>query len=645
MKRVKIAIVIASMVVEYAKHTLQGIISEAKAQNVDIYIFNAQASADDTLKHNIGEYNIYNLADYSVFDGVILFANLIQGYSVLNNVIDKIKASGVMTVSIDTPIEGFCNVGIENYNAMRTIVEHFVEHHGFTRINYISGMRFNTDSQQRLQAYCDVLREHHIPVDEKRIYSGSFTQLHGEDAALKMLEQWRAGEELPQAVICATDSLAIGARSIFVKNGIRIPQDVALSGFDNMFEARNAIPRMTTVDRDQRNVGRQAVRRIMDKLAGREVPMYQLFPAVPVIAGSCGCEDRGWVDIPTIRKKLLELESHYERYLFQCNAMMEDLNETKTLAEVVEHIKYYVRMMDCESFYLCLDKQLREDLRYAGSDNLYGEFHDNYLIDEFPKIMSVVLAYEKGRDVVYDDFSSGKMWCWQEDKKDNGRVYLFSPIHFRDRCMGYAIVENSNFAVESPLFNTWMINLSNGLEGLRKQAQLKNMLGQMDRMYVADPLTGLYNRFGFARYTGDDFKQCTGGGTLMILFTDLDGLKKINDQYGHDKGDIAIKAVADALRQSCMGGEVCARFGGDEFVVYASGYQRADAEAFCDRFAENIKNINEKLQQPFLIQASLGYEIVHPQPEDVLDKYIDMADNQMYINKKHKKSELSHKSE
>ena len=77
-KKRRIAVVVASMEVEYAGKTLQGIEKEAHALGMDVYVFNASVSTDETLKHNIGEYNIYNLIDYTLFDGVILFANLIQ---------------------------------------------------------------------------------------------------------------------------------------------------------------------------------------------------------------------------------------------------------------------------------------------------------------------------------------------------------------------------------------------------------------------------------------------------------------------------------------------------------------------------------------------------------------------------------------
>ncbi len=90
-KKRRIAVVVASMEVEYAGKTLQGIEKEAHALGMDVYVFNASVSTDETLKHNIGEYNIYNLIDYTLFDGVILFANLIQSYSVYNKIIDAVK--------------------------------------------------------------------------------------------------------------------------------------------------------------------------------------------------------------------------------------------------------------------------------------------------------------------------------------------------------------------------------------------------------------------------------------------------------------------------------------------------------------------------------------------------------------------------
>ena len=275
-KRRKIAVILASMEVEYASETLRGIEKEAHAQKIDVCVFNAAVSTNETLKHNIGEYNIYSLIDYSLFDGVILFANLIQSYSVYSKIIEKIRESGIVAISIDAEMDGFYSVGVENYRPMKEIVNHLIECHGYTEINYVSGQDFNSDSRERLAAYCDALREHGIPVEEERIYRGAFTTAYGREAAEKMLE---IPEKLPQAVVCATDALAIGVRSVFAGKGIEIPRQIALTGFDDIFGARNSVPRITTVSRNQMQVGRKAVRKIIAVLDGKTQDREERFPA------------------------------------------------------------------------------------------------------------------------------------------------------------------------------------------------------------------------------------------------------------------------------------------------------------------------------------------------------------------------------
>ncbi len=635
-KRKKIAVILANMQGEYVFKTLQGIEEEARKNNVDIYMFNANASTDETLKHNIGEYNIYNLTDYTLFDGVILFANLIQGHSVYSKVIEDIKAAGVVVVSIDVEVDGFYFVGAENYRPMKTIVEHLIEYHNFTKINYVSGQDFNSDSRERLAAYCDALCEHGITVDERRIFKGAFTNTHGREVASKMMEM---PQLMPEAIVCATDSIAIGVRSVFDRYGIDIPKQIVITGFDNTFEAKNSVPRMTTVSRNQRQVGREALLRVLRVLEGEKIPKKERFPAMPIFRESCGCCGEEKDDIVTLRRKYVERAEHYDKNLFTNVMMVEELGDSKTFREFLDTLKSYVKILECDSFYLCLDEKLVEDLSYADVECGDIRFHDHYQTDGYPEIMSVVLGYENGRFFGGEEFKSKKMLPETYDIGDSNHIYLFSPLHFRDRCMGYVVLDNSKFAAKSQFYSTWLINLSDGLESLRKQAQLKNMVERVDKMYVRDPLTGLYNRFGLSRYTGESFSRCIAmGSSFMVLFADLDGLKGINDKFGHDNGDVAISVVAFALQKACSGNEICARIGGDEFVVYAEEYTAEDAVLYCRRLEKLIEMADAELDKPCHISVSYGYEVVCPQAGDTVDKYIDMADDKMYINKKKKKN-------
>lgn len=629
----KLAVVLANMDVEYASETLFGIQEEAQKRQCDIFIFNAFGGTDETLKHNLGEYNIYFLPDFSKFDGIILLAGLIQGHSTFKKVIEEIRKSGVPTVSIDAPLKGFCYVGVGNYRSMKEMVSHFIEHHGFTKINFIAGQDFNTDSQERLAAYCDALKEHNIPIEEKRIYRGIFTVEHGKESAYAMLQD---PDGLPQAVVCASDSIALGVRSVFEEAGIEIPNKVALSGFDNIFEARNCVPRLTTVDRDLKAVGCKVVSKLSDFLDGKAALTEEVFPTTPIFSESCGCVRKEQEDIKSIRRKYLDLNARYQKYLNNSNLMMEDLNDSKSFDDFLERLKPYMEELKCGSFYLCLDKELVEDLKFVGQDEVRGKFHNHYLAEGYPDRMAVPLAWEDRHYIKCEDFSTVQMWP-RLHTDEACHTYIFSPLHFRDRCQGYVMVADCEFAITSPLYCNWMVNLSNILENMRKQAEMRFLLEELDKMHVIDALTGLYNRVGFARYTKESFHSCIQANRgFMVLFADMDGLKTINDQFGHDKGDVAIKAVADALKNACNGSEVCARFGGDEFVVYADGCSTEDAELFCMRFEKEMQQWNEKCRQPFKIGASYGYEMIVPQKGESIDKFIEMADKRMYQQKKEK---------
>ncbi len=632
----KIAVITTNMDVEYAAEIQRGIISEAKRNQFDVYIFNAYVSMDETLKHNIGEYNIFTLANLDRFDGVIVFSNLIQGREIYHTMEKRLENVEIPVVGIDAPMGKHYCVGVENYQSMKDIVEHFIEYHKFTKIDYISGQSYNTDSQMRLRAYCDALREHGIPVEEKRIFPGTFTSQHGREVAKELLS---SGEELPQAVVCGNDGIALGFCSVLREQGISMPEQIAVSGFDNMFEARHSVPRLTTVDRDLKNVGREAVRKIKGHLDGEHPSESEVFPAVPVFAGSCGCECKEDNELDSIRQRYVSMVNHYEKHLLESNIMIEDLNDSKTFDDFISRLKYYVAALQCDRFYFCLDKELAEDLKQP--DEIYHcrKIRDERRYNGYASVMAVPLAYEFGAFVEYEDFSSGWMLPWQRDVPDGNHTYIFAPVHFRDVCQGYVVIENSEYVMTSPLFRTWLINLSNGLENLHKQVKLKCMLDRLDRLYVVDFLTDLYNRLGFARYTKESFVRCVEEKRrMMVLFADLDGLKRINDKFGHDSGDIAIKTVADALKEACTGEEICARFGGDEYVVYGADYDEEKAEAFCERFVRALANYNSSLGQPFLICVSFGYEIVVPLPGETIDKYIDKADKQMYKKKNAKKN-------
>ena len=118
----------------------------------------------------------------------------------------------------------------------------------------------------------------------------------------------------------------------------------------------------------------------------------------------------------------------------------------------------------------------------------------------------------------------------------------------------------------------------------RQGAELKRLAAQLEQLTLHDELTGLYNLRGLELLGGNALDRAKrDGSALCVLFMDLDGLKAINDGFGHAAGDRALVAAASVLRDALRHTDVVARIGGDEFAAVLVGTSAAEANDLCER--------------------------------------------------------------
>ncbi|MGA3085599.1 MAG: sensor domain-containing diguanylate cyclase [Thermodesulfobacteriota bacterium] len=158
-------------------------------------------------------------------------------------------------------------------------------------------------------------------------------------------------------------------------------------------------------------------------------------------------------------------------------------------------------------------------------------------------------------------------------------------------------------------------------------------------MSLEDDLTGLYNRRGFLALAGQELKLANRMKRgAYLLFNDLDGLKVINDNFGHPQGDQALIDTARILKETFRDPDILARIGGDEFVILAiEAAPEAGPELLLERLKKNLDLFNEKSNRPYQLSLSMGvvgYDPEHPVP---IDDLLIQADNQMYEEKQRKK--------
>ena len=186
------------------------------------------------------------------------------------------------------------------------------------------------------------------------------------------------------------------------------------------------------------------------------------------------------------------------------------------------------------------------------------------------------------------------------------------------------------------MYHAWIISLSNSLENIRKKLCLEKVLSKLEALYIYDPLTQIYNRNGFYENIAKFYSDVSDNKPAMIMFADMDGMKYINDNFGHKEGDSAIKGMAESIGESCIDDEVFARFGGDEFIIFGYDYDEEKAEKLRSRIHENIDKYNDASEKPYKIGTSIGWHIETLGDDKDFNTLITKADLKMYREKRNK---------
>jgi LacI family transcriptional regulator len=196
----------------------------------------------------------------------------------------------VVVVAGDPALRGVDVVAADNWSGAYALVSHLVVEHGRRRLFHVDGPETAPDAKTRRQATQAVINAH-PGATLVGACSGRFSVRSGEAAAEQMLADFGGpGGDLPDAIICANDQMAIGVLRTLTKHSIRVPADIALIGFDDIYPATLCDPPLTTVNQPIRSIGERSCERLIERIAHPTLrPAVELLPTELVIRTSCGC--------------------------------------------------------------------------------------------------------------------------------------------------------------------------------------------------------------------------------------------------------------------------------------------------------------------------------------------------------------------
>ena len=173
---------------------------------------------------------------------------------------------------------------------------------------------------------------------------------------------------------------------------------------------------------------------------------------------------------------------------------------------------------------------------------------------------------------------------------------------------------------------------------LRKAIERQCARTHLQTLLLTDDLTGLPNRRAFLTLAEQQLKMCRRtGGRLLLAFIDVDGLKQINDTFGHVEGDHALLDAAHVLRESFRRSDILARLGGDEFVAVGIDVADRSTEVLPHRIRERLAVLNTRPGRQYSLSLSVGVSLYGAERDGSIEEFLAGADRKIYIEKRGKR--------
>ena len=523
----------------------------------------------------------------------------------------------IPVITFQYPIKGCINADFEYASAFRSIVEHVIDVHGAKKLDMMAGFRDNPFSEERIRVFKEVLASRGLDPEYANIFYGDFWQAPAYTIMNNLLEN---GYELPDAIICANDSMALAVCDALNRWNISVPDDVIVTGFDGIWQGQYNDPVLTSCELDYKQISEQVLNKIHSWNDGERISDDTfLIPYKTMFMQSCGCRKSSEFQWSEIVDELAEESQESFRHMLEMGRFVSRMTSSDNLDAAADNLQNSIWMWRSEYYFVGVDE--KDECCHS---IFHGRANKFTYAQKFYRMKYPIPDY----DLILSPDS-------------DINVLLFRQIRSNKEAFGYVVNGYNNITLRSEQrfeeFSHFVNAAVNAVSNNRKLIT-KNKKSEM--LSELDFLTGLYNRRGFFTVIKKLLNSPANSGRILSLFSiDMDRLKTINDTYGHDNGDIAIQTLARAILRYVRDNGVAARYGGDEFALAIISDRRHEDEV------RNIRNEIEQYadQDPamtdksFEVGASIGIA------ERVIDSAIDIddmimeADSKMYADKMSRK--------
>lgn len=663
MRKLNIALVISEFEDPHTNTLCQGVAQAVRERGYQLYIFPAKfldVKTTPLLNYDYEYQNncLFQFVSEKHIDIAIVSLGNIAANSNKEEKQKLLQMFNVPVILISDEMDGYSSVNFDNSTGMVFGIEHLMRVHNTRYFGYVSGPRHNLDAMERRNVFEQIMIQNRFVTEQYRIVEGDFTY-----SCTDVIEELLDSFPQMEALVCGNDMMCFGAYKVLEKRGLVPGKDIAVIGFDDVPFASQATPGLTTVKADPSLIGYEAVKICEQVLKGEHFNL--MVDTSFVIRESCGCEKHRM----EVVSNPLELQANIEA-LNHClvDISRNVLNQEEENDDIYTSILKSLGRLNVKSVYLYTfeeeqsyvagqewkaPEKVKLKAYYKGGAGREPEIAYQPLPVYYYPVEEddVVEVPEDGQDIPFEDILSNEY-----TKHQTTGIKVVSMLFAGEVQYGFVLweIEEDYFGYLSKLSyqisNTIKTNrllqkknqMAKDLEEAFLQVNEKNAI--LEEISKIDELTQIYNRRGFLDHMKRNvIAKHNEGKHALAIYADMDNLKQVNDEYGHEEGDYALYAIGQMLRDTIHeveGKGSVGRIGGDEFCAYIITDLNNSEERIRTCLKEKEEELNRHNNKPYYVSMSIGtHHFVCSSQVDISHE-LEMADGQLYEYKIKKRKDI-----
>ena len=567
MKKRRIAILANGWNSENLSNFLMGITGAAAKESMDFFVFLSYASYGYNEISKKAEGLIYELPDLKSFDAIVIFGPGLNFPEVIEKIQNLADEAGVPVVSIGIRHKGHYYIGADNYLGMKVLTDHMIEKHNVKNILYVAGSEENDDSNQRMKAIIDSAKEHGVPFGESNVFYSNWEQGRILDY---IRSSYKDSKDFPDVFMCANDQLAIAVNQAMERTYNLEPNSIKITGFDYLDQSKTFYPSITTVDQRYNKIGEKACEILNGVFKGKELPYETMVGCECKIGESCGC---GYS-----RKAMQNRRSYIRRMQWEQRLAMNKEGRLFVMERCISQSQSYKQAAETVQSLICNTPGGEGNtfyMTFAPFLEKVGDKEEN----ELPKLSLddsylVVAGKKDGVPVNSDNVDRKTVVPGYTGEGDNS-VFLITMLRSDDLICGYLIMGMDPYEIRRNDLYDYQGRIDRAFFTYIRNLQLNTLNKKLADLMEQDSLTHVKNRTAYDKYVKSFMTRVSVGEIkeYAVAYFDINNLKVINDEYGHEAGDAYIrnscKLICDTYKHSPV-----FRIGGDEFlcIIYHDDY-------------------------------------------------------------------------